>query len=464
MRWPLSLIIFAITLVSLHAEPRVLFVRGGPGTGGFLEGGADEQLADITDYSTSGGNHGWGELADWLRENNFELEQRMEGPADDNTPVPFADIDLTMVDVIVLGSNNADYETRHVDAISSWVNSGGGLLVISDANFGRNWGDAPDSDQQFLDRFGLIMNQDQGTYTLNRSASDFLVPDHPILEGVRSFDGEGVSPIMISEEGVPNVRTTILARARGNTRVNNRYTQGSSRQTSEADGSLVIAEAGTGRVVGHFDRNTFFNKNGAGTDLHRFDNRTYALNLFRWLGFGDAGLQVRIESPTMTDFSLRSSDDEIEFQATAYLFESKLGIFDPARYLWSLVEGPGAASFSKETAPLTSVSFPTEGTYRIKVVAEHRDRVAEQVVEVTVSFGRSRLIGQIEWISKAGSPMVLITSPKIKEMGLAHTLERSNDLQNWSASDALPEIMEDGSVRFHAPGSANASFFRVRVE
>ena len=30
-----------------------------------------------------------------------------------------------------------------------------------------------------------------------------------------------------------------------------------------------------------FDRNTFFNDNGAGTSINRFDNQQYAINLFR---------------------------------------------------------------------------------------------------------------------------------------------------------------------------------------
>ena len=287
------LVAFILSAASwLPADTRLLFVRGGSGTGGFLEGGADEQLADIGDFSTRGGNHGWGELAAWLRENDFELEQETEGPRSDNTPVPFADLDLSIYDVIVLGSNNADYvpggDTRHVDAIEEWVRAGGGLLVISDANFGRNWGDAPDSDQDFLDRFGWIMNQDQGTYALHRSRNDFLVDDHPILTGIDSFDGEGVSPIMVPLEEVPGVKTTILVRARGQTRINDRYSRGPSRQTTDRDGALVVAEVGNGRVAGHFDRNTFFNLNGAGTNLNRLDNKVYSLNLFSWLAGGNS--------------------------------------------------------------------------------------------------------------------------------------------------------------------------------
>ena len=54
----------------------------------------------------------------------------------------------------------------------------------------------------------------------------------------------------------------------------------------EADGrdaALVAVEVGRGRVVGHFDRNTFFNDGGAGTSLSRFDNARLARSIFGWL-------------------------------------------------------------------------------------------------------------------------------------------------------------------------------------
>ena len=56
----LVLVLFALLAGQARADspPRVLFIRGGSGTGGFLEGGADEQLSDIHDTSTAPGNHG----------------------------------------------------------------------------------------------------------------------------------------------------------------------------------------------------------------------------------------------------------------------------------------------------------------------------------------------------------------------------------------------------------------------
>ena len=186
--------------------------------------------------------------------------------------------------MLLFGSNNAACSTASIDAVEKWIREdGGSALFLSDANFGGSWPDAPDSDQPFLDRFGLVVNQDQGTYVLNRSGGDFPNPNHPVLTDVDSFDGEGVSPFVLGTMPVPAGTTiTRLAVAKGNTR-NNDGNPGSSRAVTANDASLVAVEAGYGRVIGHFDRNTFFNLNGAGTNLTRFDNTTLGLNLVGWL-------------------------------------------------------------------------------------------------------------------------------------------------------------------------------------
>jgi hypothetical protein len=276
----------------LSSAGTILFIRGGSGTGGFLEGGSlaqrDEQLSDITNTSTATDNKGWGQLAAALRDAGFTVEQRIEGPSGNNTPVPLQSLDLSRYDVIVFGSNNASYPTAAVDAVENYVRNGGGALFISDANFGSNWRDAPDSDQPFLSRFGFVMNQDRGTYSVSRGGGDFLVGSHPILSGIDTIDGEGVSPIRLADAAPDGVFRQILVRARNLTRDNdgtssaNQF-QGTGRAVDLRDGAVVLATAGIGRVVGHFDRNTFFNANGIGTDLTRFDNRAYALNLFGFL-------------------------------------------------------------------------------------------------------------------------------------------------------------------------------------
>src|SRR5262249_53400302 len=58
---------------------------------------------------------------------------------------------------------------------------------------------------------------------------------------------------------------------------------GSLRPVNSRDSSLVLVNAGKGRIVGYFDRNTFFNLHGAGTDITRLNNKQFALNLFGWV-------------------------------------------------------------------------------------------------------------------------------------------------------------------------------------
>lgn len=262
---------------------KILFIRGGDGTGGFLEGGFDHHLCNIDDYDTWAGNHGWGTLADLLMTEGFELTQMEEGPVEDSGPVDFTALNLSEYAVIVMGSNNVSYPEQMVDAFEAYIKAGGAALFISDANFGLDWGLAPSSDQSFLDRFGWVMNQDQGTYTL--TTPDFALSDHPILENVGSFEGEGVSPITVSDYNIPEVTSSIIVPVPSDKQVkrNESPSGGASTPATADDAVLVVATVGAGRIAGHFDRNTFFNLNGAGTDITKHDNQQYAINLFKWL-------------------------------------------------------------------------------------------------------------------------------------------------------------------------------------
>ena len=291
----LSISVFGSLAHAFDSDPTILFIRGAERSGGFLEANNDfqrtEHLADIFNASTSGGNHGWNELRLTLEGAGFIVSQIIEPLESDAPPtgqtqgmaVPFEAMDLAQYDVLVFGSNNAFYQTAAIDAIESYIRSGGAAIFISDANFGSDWADASNSDQHFLDRFGFIMHQDQGTYAID--STEFLVPGHPIFVDVDSFDGEGVTPI---EVGTPTqgVEFEILALAEGNTRLNEEpfgnNNQGPSRPSGPNDAALLSATADFGRVIGHFDRNTFFNLNGAGTNINRLSNRQYAINLFQF--------------------------------------------------------------------------------------------------------------------------------------------------------------------------------------
>lgn len=302
---------------------QVLFIKGGEITTGGHERGSDtdrtEQGASILNFTTVGGNHGWGQFADAIRDLGYVPEEISEAQGNQDAgngpernqgrqfagePVDLANMDLSPYSVIVLGSNNAVYQTADVDAVEQYVINGGSLLVISDSNFGSNQADASDSDQQFLDRFGLIMNQDLGTYTVTKN-DHAVISDHPILNNVNAFDGEGVTPISLAERAPNGVSRQIIVRVpSGQTlRQNNASAdpdrngtrRGFTRTARANDGVLVEATLGSGRVLAHFDRNTFFNDRGAGTWLTRsrdvnglaLQNTQYAQNLIEYLVTGE---------------------------------------------------------------------------------------------------------------------------------------------------------------------------------
>ncbi len=273
--------------------PHLLFVRGGLNTGGFNEGGPnddDDNLSSLSDFES---DFGWGEFGQSLINAGYQFTEVREGdPANTvgNIPIPFATMDLSVYDGIVMASNNAVYSADAIDAIEQYAINGGGVLFISDAGFGEGWNDAPDSDQQFLDRFGWTMQQDRASYSVERSLGEFTLPDHPILDGIDSFEGVGVSPVVIPETDLPGVTSTIVVRAKNSTRNNDSpdpMTPGSSRSTTDQDAAVATATVGNGHIVGFFDRNPFFNANGDGTDLYQRDHQQLALNLMAFLT--DAG-------------------------------------------------------------------------------------------------------------------------------------------------------------------------------
>ncbi len=277
---------FAMASASVSAQS-VLFVKGGPGTLGFFEGGSDEQAASITNNQTFNGNHGWGTFAANLRAAGYTTTEISEGTGG-NAGVNFAGMNLAQYDVIVLGSNNAIYSAAQINAVDNYVRAGGGLLTVSDGNFGSDFCDSPRSDQGFLSRYGIIVHQDLGTYSLTRAGGDFVNSTHPILAGVNAFDGEGVSPFSLAPTVPAGVTVTRLVRAKNTIALNNgtagvNQCRGTSRPNNNSDGTLFTATVGQGRVVAHFDRNTFFNQNGAGTSINRFDNNRLALNIMAWL-------------------------------------------------------------------------------------------------------------------------------------------------------------------------------------
>lgn len=276
----------------------ILFVRGADGTGGGATGGSFQErtamLSDVFDDSTAPGNSGYGALRQLLQADGFQVAQWIESTGA---------LTLALLQphrIVVLGSNNRTYTPAEMQAFHDYLDLGGSALVASDANWGPLWGSAPNSDNQFLARYGLEVYQDNGAVTtlLRSDPGRYLVADHPVLAGsdgiggadVHAYDGEGVSAFRIGTSSTGGQAIPLVAATGQVVRLNTATGIGGTyRFADEADANLVVVERGASRLVGHFDRNTFFNPNGAGTDLTRRDNALLALGIFRFLAAVPAG-------------------------------------------------------------------------------------------------------------------------------------------------------------------------------
>ena len=132
-----------------------------------------------------------------------------------------------------------------------------------------------------LAQFGIEVFPDnfQPTTTITDN-----VTTHPIMAGVSAFATEGSSQFLIAASGLSN--TLVLAScsplARPGCAVQ------APEQAKIKPGDVVACtwvreNAAGGRLAGACDRNTFHNGPGVGTALNEYDNRRYAINLFRWV-------------------------------------------------------------------------------------------------------------------------------------------------------------------------------------
>ncbi|MEZ5990335.1 MAG: hypothetical protein R3F30_14685 [Planctomycetota bacterium] len=297
----LSACLLAVCAVPATAQTRVdplgrklLFVRGADGSGGATEGGTTaqrtEQLSDVGNAATNNGNHGYGELRQALVADGFQVAQLVEDPK-----VPLTLTALLPYRVVFLGSNNRAYTAAEVKAFHDYVDAGGSALFVSDANWGLTWNAAPASDNQFLARYGVQVWQDSGQLPVleRKQQGRYLDLDHAVVSGldgdggaddVDAYVGEGVSLFRLGQGSDGwQARAQVTATGLVYRTLDSSGKAGSLQLATSADCALWTATKGDSRLAGHFDRNTWFNLNGAGTDIRKRANLTLARDLFRWL-------------------------------------------------------------------------------------------------------------------------------------------------------------------------------------
>jgi hypothetical protein len=223
------------------------------------------------------GRNGYSQLADMLRdEQGHNVTELNDLDPEIN---PLRDSYLNLYDLVVFGSNNRRYASQEAGYLNLFVQNGGSVLALSDSRFGLSPdrdNDVPGagelSDNDLIGQYGMEIHHDNYT-VVDADTSRFVTTTHPILTGLKSFRGEGVS--LIRRTGPP---AQILVRGNGLPLTNGQITGNDYAIT-------MIASVGRGRVAAVFDRNTWFNAGvgSDGTDLDQLDNRDYARNVFDWL-------------------------------------------------------------------------------------------------------------------------------------------------------------------------------------
>lgn len=286
-------------------QPLVLYLHGDVAADGTTPSGEAEPFHPMRLNDT--GPRGMSQFAEAIQEAGFRIEEAYDAE------VQLEPEFLAPVDVLILGSNQRRFSETEAEVVNAWVRQGGGLLAWSDSAFGGHHGQVGLgneagrlSDNDLTNQFGMFFMTDNGAgnYLVTSYEHDHFLNNHQKDGGIR-FRGEGVSPVRVSSPA------ELLARLQeGGLGGGLRLNPVDGPLDPERDAALAVAEVGTGRVVGVFDRNLFWNA-GEGTRLSHSDNREFTQRMVVWVAglentwpqsktAEESGAQVSNAVPTFT--------------------------------------------------------------------------------------------------------------------------------------------------------------------
>ncbi|NHJ85067.1 MAG: hypothetical protein FK734_06370 [Asgard group archaeon] len=207
-------------------------------------------------------NTNYSMLRDSLRNEGFEVDMYNDFPISEKS---------LKCDIFVFACpDGSKLEKNEIDAILTFVERGGGLLVIGNAGGDRG---LRTNLNEILNRVGIEMLSDQ---VKDEKNNEFNMPTHPIIRDIKKHPiNNGVSEIVI----VAGCSVRGSAQMQGIA-----YT---SPVAEPANAPVVVSgDYKNGRVVAVGTYRIFSNY-GAGLSLR--NNKTFAMNIFRWLARKDPG-------------------------------------------------------------------------------------------------------------------------------------------------------------------------------
>jgi hypothetical protein len=201
-------------------------------------------------------------LRDTLRNEGFEVESYNDFPITEKS---------LRCDVFVFACpDGSKLAKNEIDALLNFIERGGGLLVIGNAGGDRG---LRTNMNEVLNRVGIEMLSDQ---VKDETNNEFNMPTHPVVNDIKDHPiSSGVSEIVI----------VAGCSVRGSSSMSGLAHTSPVAEPPNAP-VIVAGEFKGGRiaVVGSY---RLFSNYGAGLSLR--NNRTFALNIFRWLARKDTG-------------------------------------------------------------------------------------------------------------------------------------------------------------------------------
>jgi len=191
---------------------------------------------------------------------------------------------LGQFDVVVFGLHQKKWSDTEKQALDSWLQEGGGMLIYSDSAVGGHFGKVglknpigQEAVNNLITPYGLQVTVDQGGGIRSYSVES----DHPILKDGMVFEGEGVSPVAVD----PASKAKVLIPFNDEHMVDGKPMKIDARNVTVENptwAAMALAEVGKGHVIAIFDRQPMWNA-GPGSDITKKDNTEVLRRMMNFL-------------------------------------------------------------------------------------------------------------------------------------------------------------------------------------
>ena len=265
---------------------KIAYIYGDVAADGAVPSGSDSPFHQM--LLTDPGNRGLSIFKSMVETEGHTIQQFY----DQDTSLNAAFLD--QFDVIIFSLHQKIWSSSEKNALDTWLQAGGGMLIYSDSASGGWWKIVDEGAQNavgqtvtnnLISQYGMQVTVDQANgIKAVRAGSDST---HPLVSDRIVLEGEGVSPVAVDPNGgairlIPyeNDPEFVVSGAPSIP-----HTQNISIQNPQY-AALALAEVGDGNIIVMFDRQPMWN-NGEGSDIEKRDNEELLRRIVNFLAESD---------------------------------------------------------------------------------------------------------------------------------------------------------------------------------